>query len=949
MILRGAVLTAAALAALTVSAQAGQVSAVPALDAAGPLAAPLGAPVVSPLAALPADVVSEGRQDGSLPLAVPGVALPSNVIPLPVTAVFEEGLARPVSDGLAPQAKVLAFPAARAVPAARANPARPSVKASLLKLAAPGAPEASAQDDQRPSVNDSVYDGSRGHDDASGRALEPVFEPPTFNPASKRGNGGGGNGGSGGDDGGNGSQQRRPQLSFGNAYKTALMAVDPDKAIYGQMRTVYSNPGSRNYWNQFKKGAEIDVVSKGESVFGRTTKVTRAYTKPIGKLTREDFKGTIPAFKLKAPIRELRQELIRSLEDSRSVWHPNAEVTSLKTTVRVVKFQSFLELYRQTHGKDSKPPVEEPVKRAPLSVKPEGALAPLASFLPRAVFLDLDLFDGPVSKDLVADMAKLQRTGVYFVAFSRKPYAEAGSVKDKFIAQLSSYHLSTLLPIRFMAVTDDGAVISMFPKGGSVEPIDVDAFSDGEMDVLRDAASKAFEAAWVAPRAVSEVRQPAIDEQVDQFPGLSSRPRAEHKDPQVRYELSFSKTVGEAPFEAWLSAFKKRLVSQGMNVAVTIDKQADGSRRVSVRRTSLEGAMPRLVEALGREYGLYLNPNDVLVLSKDPRLTSYNPHLDFSALTGLNGSDMAENALGLLLGEHRDNEPGDLAGSASRIASFTRDRARYLSEILIEQSKDEMQINFFSGHVVHAVNDWLVHQLQLGVVPTKEEYAAELFRRWDAGLRERKALPLPKGESMKGWLRESTARGLSMYDKIVAAYDRHEVLIGTEIPNFFMLKDYERKTGNVKRRYILHTIFDFIALRPDPKKPGHATLVIYDFKTGPAQSRQKLDHDVQVLTYALFANRNWVGKRFPAPYFSGKDGFMIDRASVEFIYNGIKQPTTQRSWDLDTIRRTIISKLNQIHAAEAKLLGEAPAKKKPAKRAAKKPVASRAKRPAKKA
>jgi hypothetical protein len=122
-------------------------------------------------------------------------------------------------------------------------------------------------------------------------------------------------------------------------------------------------------------------------------------------------------------------------------------------------------------------------------------------------------------------------------------------------------------------------------------------------------------------------------------------------------------------------------------------------------------------------------------------------------------------------------------------------------------------------------------------------------------------------------------------------------------------------------------------------------LVIYDFKTGPAKTRPKLNKDVQVLTYALFAHEKWVGKKFPAPYFSGDKGYVIDDVSVEFIYNKKLQSTDVTRWSLDGVRRKIIGTLNRIDAAEKKLYGYTPGgkpaiKRKPsAKAAAKKKAA----------
>ncbi|MBI3552261.1 MAG: PD-(D/E)XK nuclease family protein [Elusimicrobia bacterium] len=796
------------------------------------------------------------------------------------------------------------------------------------------------------------YDGLKTHGSVEsgdgGRVLEPAFEPPSFHTPPPGGGDRGGNGGKGGggnDDGTGGETPRRPALSFSNpAAKTALLAVDPTKAIYGAIKRLRGD-GSKDYWGVYKKDVEIDVVIRGENVLGRTTPITTAFNKPIGSLNRDDLKGTVPDYQLKAPIKQLRQMFIDRLEEDRKVWHANDEPVSAKTLVRVIKFKSYIDLYRETHGKDATP---EPIKeREPLAVKPEGALKPLSIFLPRAVFLDMDLFDGPVSKEFLGDMIKLQRTGVYFVAFSRKPYASAGSIREKLIRQMSSYQLSILMPIRFMAVTDNGAVVSAFPKGGSVTPRDVLGFSDASMDILRDSAQKASEEVGIAPKAAVEAAQPQIREAADEFPGLTRREGSSRKDPQVRFQIDFAKGVTRAQAGIWAAKFESRLKSQAIEAKVALSELPEGRFSVSVQRTDLAGSLDRLKDALGKEFGLYLNPSDILVLSNAPALKAANPGLDFAGLSGLKGAQMADNALGLMLGAHRDNHEGDRAGSASRISSFRRDRQQYMTEILIKEDKAEQNINFFSGHVVHSSNDWLVHQIQNGKRPTEAEYRANLQERWDAGTREFKAIGMPDGETVDGMLRESTQRGVSMYKMILAAADRGEIIIGTEIPNFFMLNKYQKRTEALKGRYILHTIFDFIALRPDPKNPGRATVVIYDFKTGPAQSRQKLDKDIQVQIYTYFARHKWVGQDFPAPYLSGKQSYRIDNVAVEFIYNAVKQATTVTNQDMDKTRATIIRTLDRIAKTEAQLLGEiAP---KPAKTAKQKAAAKKRAAAAKKA
>jgi hypothetical protein len=654
------------------------------------------------------------------------------------------------------------------------------------------------------------------------------------------------------------------------------------------------------------------------------------------------LKGVVPDYQLKAPIKQLRQMFIDRLEEDRKVWHANDEPVNAKTLVRVIKFKSYIDLYKEAHGKDAVPEPEPVKAREPLAVKAEGALTPLSFLKPRAVFVDMDLFDGPVPREFLTDMAKLQRTGVYFIAFSRKPYSAPGSVREKLIRQMSSYQLSMLMPNRFMAVTDNGAVVSMLPKGGNVTPVDVLGFSPNAAEVLRDAAQKASEEIGIAPKDAKEIAQPAIREAADEFPGLTRREGSARKDPAVRFQIEFAKTVTQAQSGQWVARFEKWLKSQAIEAQVSLDQLPDGRFRVTAQRTDLAASFDRLKKAMGVEFGEYLNPNDILVLSENPALKAANPHFDFAKESGLKGATLADNAMGLMLGANRESQDGDRSGSASRISSFRRDRQQYMTEILIKEDKAEQNINFFSGHVVHSANDWVVSQILIGNRPTEAEYRAELTRRWDAGTKEFKAIGMPEGETTEGMLRESTQRGVSMYRMILAAKDRGEIIVGTEIPFEFTLKKYQKRTEAQKGRYHLHGQFDFVAIRPDPKDPTHGKAVIYDFKTGPAQSRQKLDKDIQVQLYTYYARRYWQGQDFPVPYFSGAQKIHIDAVGVEFMYNVVKQPTTVTNQDMDKTRGIIIRTLDRIAKTEAQLLGEITPKK-PATKAAKAKAAAKKK------
>lgn len=828
--------------------------------------------------------------------------------------------------GTALSAAVLAIPGALAAPMARR--VEVVAPASAARLNAMAARPVGQRD-----ASGAMFDGA---------VLSPAFEPPTVAVAEPESYGREAEN----DEGDN--IPKRPELSFQPAAKTSLLSIDPERGFFGTMKVYKDSIWSKEWWSPYKVGAEINVVVRGENVFNRPTKIKQIYVKRIGDLQREDFIGTVAPHLLQAGVVALRKDLVSSLDETRRRFNPGDDAIDLDTKVRVIKFQSYVELYREAHGPDSIPQPEVPAERVPLKVKPEGLLARLSMFLPRAVFLDLDLFDGPISKDLLSDIAKLQRTGVYFVAFSRKPYAAAGSMRDKLVRQLSSYQLGMLMPIRFMMVTDDGAVVSELPRSGGPEPVDVLRFTPTEIDVLRDAVMRSAEHTGLTPRSLKEVRQPPLEDASERF-GANVSERRLGPDPRVRFTVQLPKSMPAEAIVAWKEFFDSAMRAQGMSVYTSMVDLPDGRREFSASRTDLAGSMGRLYAALGKQFGLYLNPGDALVLSADPSLMAANPKsIDVGAITGLRGAELVENALGLMLGEHRYNVEGDLAGSASRMISYSYNRGRYLSEALIQTDKEEQNINFFSGHVVHSAEDWLIWNLQNNRIPSKDEFAEHLRERWDEGMREFKPVGMPPAHQSERWLKSSLTRALNMFDIVVRSYKKGEVLIGSEIPNFFMLKDYQRRSGQLKRRYVLHTIFDFVALRPDPKRPGHATLVIYDFKTGPAKTMPKLNKDIQVLTYALFAHEKWVGEEFPTPYLAGDQSYIIDDVSVEFVYSLKLQTTDISQWKLDKTRTKIIGTLGRINASEQKLFGYTPggqptqtkspkkgetSKKKPAKRA----------------
>ncbi len=852
----------------------------------------------------------------------------------------------PLSEPETPAVEALSAPASAAQAALPAPLASPAAVQAQAPVAAQAPASAAAQP---PAVRAQLSGGARavsGRSQAAGSgasgaftasqrlfdggsaapaAFVPAFEAPAAEAVPAEGDD------EGGEDAApqNGrGQTDRPQLSFPHSIKGALLSVDPAKSIYGTVKAIRETPrlkgerknGSEKYWDAFRRGVAVDVVSGDENVFGRATKVTSAATKAIGRMSKEDFKGIVPAFQLQLSVRELRQKLIERLDENRQFWHRSDAPISLSTRVRVLKFQSYIDLYKEVHGKQSAPQAEPAAERTPLTLKAQGQLETLSRFPPRLVFLDVDSWKEPLSAQQAADMAELQRTGVYFVAFSRRPYDAPGGMHDVLVRHMSGAQLTAQMPNRFLAVTDDGAVISKMRKDGTVEPIDMLAFSQPELEVLQGAGRRAAQVAGIPPAEVLRKAQPPVFIEGRRFNPFQREKRFTPRDPNIRFELVLPKSAPAAAVSRWAEDFRRRAAEQGLSLSLKVVDNADGTKSAIAQKTDLRGSLERLDRDLGEEFGLYTTPSksDVVVLSDDPALRAVNPRLDLSKLTDLKGPALVENVLGLILGEARK---GGKKGSASRMIQFSGYRERYMSEFIVAQDAAEQHVNFFSGHVVHANNDWLISQLQHGRVPTPEQYAAQLRERWNRGIRETKPVGIPAGTRMERLLNASVRRGLQMYGHVVAAYRRGEILVGTEIPNFIVIETYKRgENGKFKERYIVHTIFDFVALRPDPAKPGHATLVTYDFKTGPAKSVQKLEKDDQVLTYSLFNYERWVGKPFPVPYLSGERSYIVDDAVVEFIYNLVQKPTIT-PYDRERQRARIPRVFEAIARTEAKLLG----------------------------
>ena len=290
----------------------------------------------------------------------------------------------------------------------------------------------------------------------------------------------------------------------------------------------------------------------------------------------------------------------------------------------------------------------------------------------------------------------------------------------------------------------------------------------------------------------------------------------------------------------------------------------------------------------------------------------------------------------MMLGEFNTDSDLDIVISPSAINNFLHYREEFNAKEL-HPGGGKNTIVTFGGTVVHGANEWLIAQLQHRRRPSQKAYAEELSRSWDESM----AQPGNKGfpsESRKAIFKRSYINtGLGMYDLILRSYDSGEIPVATEVPGFIILKEYAKKTGKLKTRVILRIVRDFIALRDDPEHPGKKIVVTYDFKTGDIKTRQEMMRDLQAGAYYLSPELKWNGKPFPLPYFSGKP-VEISGVAVKFWHGEGVRPLVLDNWDLDKIKKNLISKSKQVNKAKKELQGLLPKKahhKKSARKGAK--------------
>lgn len=664
-----------------------------------------------------------------------------------------------------------------------------------------------------------------------------------------------------------------------------------DSHIWGDVKLIKPTEGSKWWWNRFKAGETIRIKAGSEWLF--YSKITDAATKPIGRLTKNDLKGIFSDADLaRHPVSELRAAVVEKLTKA----HKDQFQVNLNTSVRLVHFQTPKQLDAGSAEGRAKTGLYDPfAERAPLKLPASSPLRRLNQYFPKAVMVDLDAFGERIPPQLLEDMGKLQRAGVKFVFFSDRAGAEYKTQR----AQILDGLYGSLFAV------DGGAHVVVNSRDASRTSA-ADFLSEYDRrTILAHAQTVAYEAGAGASR-VSEV--PVAG------PGGTNIPARTYFNGRIPASVDA---------EAFARALSARLAAYGIRGEVELRPagKAGTPRGFLVRHRRMTESMGEVLRGL-QSMGVYANPQEILVVSDDPKYAAAlqratreliaqdqpapgGPALregalgsgaDAATLAGvpLKGEELVENALGAVLGEYRQNKRDDFVTSASALESFSHYTDRYFSQELV---KGEENIYAFWGHESHDVMNWVAWvQRNTGQAPTEQETVARFRRQWDEAVASSGfAVHLPPGRDLINVREAAVGRLKGMYQVYRRVMDLPGArLVGTEVPNIFALKHFDRKTGQTRRVFI-RTIFDFVAVVPSADGKS-SKLMMMDFKSGVKPTEEVLRKKIQPRTYRLFTTYKWA--ELPAEYAVAEGALKpVTAVELEFIYNRSAVPILLHGWN----------------------------------------------------
>lgn len=655
--------------------------------------------------------------------------------------------------------------------------------------------------------------------------------------------------------------------------------------VYALVRPVLGN-GSRRYWEKFEEKKSIVIKVAGQGMF--VSKVTYARTVPINRMTLKDFEGVYSKSMLRGKsIYKLRAKLIAELNErnDRTARGQSGVVTQL-SEVRVVRVMPFGEARLLPENKDEE--TYTPVARAPYQLP--APLQGLYHMTPKVVLLDMRLFKDGVPYPLIEDMTKLMKSGVYFVLLSDKPNDAPGSVEDQLTRGLSMKQKENISRYKMVVLADDGNALQSY-DGAFARYLPSDRFSGQEQELMRFAAGQI----GLHSDTVSHGTE-----------FVAYQKRTNGADESQLASLKHMMKISGLPMDKWQFSIGEK----------------NGRKALIVRPQNLASAVPHLLETLRDQEGLYVNPGDMMTISRDGALLAATKgSVQPSALLEHQGAELADASLAAILGPYRENRPGDLAASASKITSFiyNPDRVGY--------GGGGGSIYMMMGHVMHSAFNWAVWKYRNeGVFPSADETVAAAEKIWlhEESMREGRNIDHP-GENLAGFHEVMVGRMRTMHAVTADILKVYPIAVGTELSNMLVFDNY--KKGVPDNRDILRLIFDFVVAREMPD--GTLEVAVVDFKTGQTPTLQNLEKDTQVQLYDLAVRKMW--PTLSVPYGANGERKPVSDYKIRFIYPSAGYQPVLNEWTRIKFERFLRNVMNRIRRHNAP-----PAPKPEAKAAAKK-------------
>ena len=657
--------------------------------------------------------------------------------------------------------------------------------------------------------------------------------------------------------------------------------------IYALIRPVLGN-GSKRYWEKFEKDKSLVIKVAGQGMY--MSRVTHARTVAINRLTLKDFAGFYTKSMLRGKtVYALRRKLIAELNErnARSMRGQAGVVTQL-SEVRVVRTLPFGEARLLPENKDEEAYV--PAARTPYELP--AALAGLNHMTPKLVLLDMRLFKDGVPYPLIEDMTKLMKSGVYFALLSDKPNDAPGSVEEQLTRGLTMKQKDQISRYKMVVLADDGNALQSY-DGAFARYLPSERFTPQHQELMRFASKQLGLAGKVASHGTEFI---------------VSLKKSADAEATLKALVSTMKAFG-LPAQSWQASIAER----------------GGRPALVVRPQNLASAIPSLLEALRDHEGLFVNPSDIMTISRDEALLAATKgSLQTAALLEQQGAELADASLAAVLGPYRENLPGDLAASASKITSFIYNPDR------VGSGFNGGNIYMMMGHVMHAAFNWAVWKYRNeGVFPSADEtiQAAEKIWLHEEARRTGPNIDRP-GQSLAGFHEVMKGRMRTMHAITADILKVYPIAVGTELSNMIVFNNY--KKGNPDNRDILRLIFDFVVARETPE--GLEVMVV-DFKTGQTPTLQNLEKDTQAQLYDLAVRKMW--PTLSIPYGATGERRKVSDYKIRFLYPSAGYQPSMNEWTRIKFERFLRNVMNRIrkHNAppvpkpEAKPKAKAPAKK----------------------